>query len=234
MVLFIPHPDPIECAVVLDDRRIHSTLIDAARIICAVMGKSGKRVAYDDSEPHPAVVQWASKSDSNIRWVIDHFIALGSEYAHRTGQVHFALGTDAGEHVEYAQGAPSPFQFIDEARSQRRRLDFTGRRVVHTGYRMFLRALWRDSLREPTWTNRGPPYWLDDSVPDPHNFDVVDKNLLTMRARYLLGGVALGTSGEIDCPRCGSTLSWECPSNDNYAEFYCEDDDCIQLEEIKA
>ena len=233
MTLYFPHASPLGCAIVLDDERIHRSLIDAARVICATVGKSGHRIAYDSEDPHPPIVRWASQSDSNIRWVIDHFIALGSEYAHRTGRVHFALGTDAGDYAEYAQGAPSPFVFVDEARSTARRLDFTGRKDIHTAYRMYLRALWRDAHREPEWTNRGEPYWIDDSLPDPHHYDVVDKSRLTMRARYLVGGRQVGESGVIDCPRCGDDLHWACLDDKNYLEIHCEDPDCIQLEEIK-
>ena len=233
MTLYFPHTDPTECALVLDDKRVHKSLVATARVICAVLGKRGRRTTYYGGSPHPPLVQWASKSDRNTRWVIDHFIALGSEYKHRTGQTHPASGTNAGNYVEYAQGAPSPFVFIDETYSKARRLDFRGRKDVHHANRMFLRALWRDAYRPPKWTKRGEPPWADDSIPDPNHYGTIDKNLLTMRARYLIGGRRVGESGVINCPRCGDDLHWACVEDKNYVELHCEDLDCIHLEEIK-
>ena len=231
MSLFFPHASPLECAVVLDDKRVHSSLVETAHIIRAVIGTKGWRSTYHDGDPYSPPVIWASQSDSNIRWVIDHRLALGIEYKLRTGRVHSTRGTTNDNHVEYAQGSPSPSLFIDEAHSPVRRLDFTGRKDVHTAYRMYLRALWRDCYRPPRWTNRGEPHWLDDSIPDNHHYGVIDKNRLTMRARFLVGFANVGDSGVIDCPRCGSEMTWDCPDNYNYVKIHCEDPDCIHLEE---
>lgn len=98
---------------------------------------------------------------------------------------------------------------------------------AHTAWKQYLRCCWHNN--PPSYTNRQPPQWSDDSQP-ARNYVSSDRTLLTYRARAMIGGVKPFAAGTIICPRCNNELQWRCSAHANFVSFHC-DDDCIQLEE---
>lgn len=219
MQLFVTDPDPQMCAIALDDKRVIKITLEVAQMISTVSG-IGYRPTHED---HP-LTHWVKK---NLGWACSHYIALASEYSHRTGNCHASLERIADFAYSHRDSQPPAFGFFNYARNRKRGLDFSWVRDVHQAYRMYLRGRWMNDLRKPKWTNRTPPAWLDIGEGMGS-----DGQLLAMRARRMIGFATNGTHGHIPCPQCGDIIEWYCIGPANYVELRCITDDCVHFKEV--
>ena len=170
MNLFVTSEDPVECAMVLDDKRVGKMLMEA----CQMMSLALKRhdpLAELDVRPdgltagtaysnHPATL-WVGENIANYIWTWKHANALAGEYFFRF-EKHHASGNRLN--VLWTQRDCLPagvlLPFYNGARNLGLGADFTCYDPPRS-YRSYLRFRWVNDKRPPVWTKRGQPSWAE-------------------------------------------------------------------------
>lgn len=89
MNLFFLSDDPREAAKLMGDKHVGKMLLESAQMLFTAVRQhgyegGGYKSAY---EKHP-MTEWVCQSYEHAEWVLDHAIALASEFRHRYGHGH--------------------------------------------------------------------------------------------------------------------------------------------------
>lgn len=159
MNIFVVSKDPVACARALDDKRLNKMIVESCQILSTALHLRGHGSAeiYKPAHVRHPVVLWTAEDARHYAWLYRHLTALFEERIFRTDKAeHLSrrLLPLLGRHVE-TQVPPSsfvnctPFKDIDD---------------VHLAYRMTLCAKWRQDVRPPIWSKRGPPVFFTKSA----------------------------------------------------------------------
>jgi hypothetical protein len=209
MQLFVTNPDPIICALELDNLRVNKIIMESAQIICTVLHGDGvKGLPYKPTHAHHPITVWAADKQANLNWVKNYHLALMSEKLLRTDKTH-ASGLPESV-LSHISSSKQPETFQNSAKNDSLGLDFTWCKDVHRAYRLYLSARWATAKQQPRWANRTMPLWFNQ----PGDAEYIK---LCQRAERSVN------KGNTECPRCGNELkttfaskkliSLKCPTN---------------------
>lgn len=145
----------------MDDKRVNKMVLETAQMYCTITGTATYRPVHQNNP----TTHWAS---ANLGWLIDWHHALSAEYYFRFGKTHGSFER-VGQHMRRSPVKRTPV-FRNGARSSRQypngeEIDFTDIRDVHLAYRLYLRSRMMFDTKQPVWTRRAPPWWLDEKNP---------------------------------------------------------------------
>lgn len=168
MNLFVTDPNPLSCAIVLDDRRLIKAVLETTQLISTVVG-----CGYRPTHPNHPVTLWVGQGIRtsqalpylpNLAWTFAHLHALNREYCYRFGKTHKSMEhwptlLRAAKNLGMEMGrAAQPAKFQNSARNAAQGLDFTHLPVPQS-YREYLSAKWDRFDKNPKWTKAKPPEW---------------------------------------------------------------------------
>lgn len=170
MNLFVTDPDPVVCAMNLDDKRIGKLLMECNQMMSLALkahwpDQDGSHVFWETSTEltsgraymnHPVSI-WVRQTRANYKWTLEHAMALSNEF-----QLRFHRDHASGNRLEFMRnhledipdGELTPFQ--NSAKNSD--FDYTHFPVPHS-YRHYLRSRWYYDKRPVTFTNRKSPWW---------------------------------------------------------------------------
>lgn len=158
MNIFATSADPLHCAEALDDKRLNKMILEAAQMLCTVVGGKYKPT----HENHPCTV-WVRSSSSNALWLYAHAVYMCEEYSRRFAKVHACL-----EVIEETFKRLYSLPDTRPDKSDKGRYFPTewanvtgieGASDTFMAYRMLLNDKWDADKKCPVWTNRKPPTW---------------------------------------------------------------------------
>lgn len=93
MQIFVTSNCPIECARILDNRRVVKMVLETAQILSTVIRQYDETYAetghlYKATHTKHPCVLWAIEHLSHAYWLAEHGQALAEEYTLRYGKVH--------------------------------------------------------------------------------------------------------------------------------------------------
>lgn len=177
MNIFLTSPDPVACAVALDDRRVIKMALETAQLLSvAIRLRCGYDELNDDvygmtHYAHPCA-RWARKSMGNFLWLVDHGLALCDEYRHRYMKTHKSQGV-----IEfcrdYAIRAKGGYMTLDDVV-----FDFNSSADKHIedvflAYQTTMMRKWlvldlepdvRGRVHPPRWSYRRKPDWYNPAL----------------------------------------------------------------------
>ena len=168
MNVFATSPDPLECAVALDDKRVGKMLIESNQLLSnalRVHGVDHASMCRASHMNHP-LTAWTAEHCGNFNWLLHHALYLADEWIYRFGRKHgSASRCDAFSADRLTDRLPygRADGFVNCAASRERGLDFRSAEV-HEAYRSYLAARWAGDVRPPEWTKRGMPVWTPEEV----------------------------------------------------------------------
>lgn len=153
MNIFVTSPCPIECAKLLDDKRVIKMVLESAQMLSSAINECGGDAPYRTTHKnHPANV-WARTTHSNWMWLFDHYVALSNEYYRRFGKVHKSslLKTRllANSYV-IPKGELTPF--VNCAANESKGISYKHIVDVFEAYRLYLKDRWSTDVRLPKWS----------------------------------------------------------------------------------
>lgn len=174
MNIFLTSPDPRECAIALDDKRVNKMLLETTQLLCTTWHVlTGpyehvhvfKGIYMPTHRNHPCA-KWVRSSKSAYLWATEHAYELGREYHSR----FYRHPDDPHKCLDIIDRAYGQFQ-SDKTLLPDGDLIFdfncsdydTG--DVFYDYKLCMQAKW-DTDSKPRWTNRGKPDWAKQ-VPIP-------------------------------------------------------------------
>lgn len=166
------HYDPRIAAMDMDDKRVSKMVLESAQMYCTITGDQTYRPVHQNNP----TTRWAT---SNLGWLIEWHHSLAGEYYFRSGKTHKSF-LDVGQYMRGPALRRIP-HFRNGARSSRkfpdgREIDFTDIKDPHLAYRYYLRSRMMFDTKQPVWTRRPPPWWLDElnttDRPMIHSWDV--------------------------------------------------------------
>ena len=141
MNIFVLDEDPRQASKYLDDVRIPKMCVETAQMLASAVIRHGaqpedmpltqKGTPYKGGYHHHPCTVWAGDSRSNFIWLINHGIAICSEYTHRFGKVHACQGPilhmqamidfiPQGRLTDFAQAMPDEFKHPNAVVAYRR------------------------------------------------------------------------------------------------------------------
>jgi hypothetical protein len=154
MNIFATSPNPLDCAIALDDKRLIKMILETAQLLSTAIHQ------YDPDNPalykpthtnHPCAV-WVREDKRNFQWTIRHFAYLSEEYTARFGKTHASMTRLALTLDRELSTLPPPTGFVNCT-------PYKELTDVHEAYRVCLLHKWNTDIRSPKWTNRQPPVW---------------------------------------------------------------------------
>ena len=159
MNIFAVSPNPYECSLVLDDRRLNKMILETAQILCVAYSKLGFQVPYKLTHQHHPVVLWSHADVNNTCWLSDYFLHLTNEWVHRGFNDHKCSQVMAPIFEGYSiQEYTTPESFANCTHDKARGIDFR-HLPVHEAYQKYLCAKWDSDNFTVKWTGRGYPNW---------------------------------------------------------------------------
>ena len=159
--IFVTSPDPIECAVALDDRRLVKMVLETTQLLCTAahlrpaLNVDRRVPLYRLAWQHHPVAVWVREEPAHLRWTVAHLAALNAEYVRRYGRVHAC-----SPHSEMFSAALGPL------RSQPKKFCncsmFKEEIDVFTAYRKTMDRKWladKENGYAPRWKWCSPPSW---------------------------------------------------------------------------
>lgn len=166
MNIFTLSKHPRINARALDDKRLNKMILETAQIICTVINldEGHQATPYKNSHVSHPITKWAQSID-NTRWLYLLGIAYGEEIIYRKGRKHSCHLVLEGltfkwPYLTMIEPELEEGDFFNGARHMKIGLDFT-HLPTFEAYRHYLNAKWPNDKREPVWTRRNPPRWID-------------------------------------------------------------------------
>lgn len=154
MNIFVTSPDPVECAMWLDDKRVNKMVLETAQLLCAAIilngGKSDYKLTHHN---HPCAV-WARKTNSNFKWLYQHGIALADVYRLAYGKTHACIRVLNNCYNQISiipDGVATAFANATPYKN-------SPNTSIYEKYRAYMIDKWWED-ENPTWKNRKPPHW---------------------------------------------------------------------------
>lgn len=164
MNIFITSPDPIQCAVALDDRRVIKMALESTQMLSTVIHihhGSHRQEVYRPTHAHHPCTVWTAQNRSNAEWLYAHMVALQEEYRYRFGKIHKTTTLLDVIHESLTECLPEgefstpPNCTVSSALG----VDFSDISDVYEAYRRYLKAKWQHDKLPPKWSKRQPPKW---------------------------------------------------------------------------
>lgn len=164
MNLFVTSPNPYECAIALDDKRLNKMCTETAQILSTALWHRGfvDPNLYKPVMVNHPIVLWATEKDENLWFTWNMLFNLSRVYVESFNKIHEAT-RKLDLILHYIDNLPfsEPLSFHNSARNLSLNLDFTHIPDVCEAYRAYLNVRWKTDKREPKWTNREPPKWKE-------------------------------------------------------------------------
>ena len=144
MNIFATSPCPVESALYLDPVRANKMLLESAQILSSAIWLNGGRATYKLTHRSNKIILWASESQGNYKWLLDHLKALCRRFRDDRGKMHKSEGylPEYEEGIKYIPiGKRTPF--VNCARNREWHVDFTYIEDTHEAYRRYLDYRWR-------------------------------------------------------------------------------------------
>ncbi len=161
MNIFILSENPQEAAIAQCDSHVVKMAVESTQLLCNCFPENSFPLQYKRTHyNHPCAV-WARESLGNYVWLVDHALALCSEYEHRYGKKHKCLNVLENLPSFFAADCPSIAQtpFALAMPSSFIHLNTKGDIDPITSYRIYYAAKSK-SMKRFTYTNRTEPEWL--------------------------------------------------------------------------
>lgn len=170
MNLFVTDPDPVVCAMNLDDKRIGKLLMECNQMMSLAIKShwpedDGSYVFWETQTEltsglsylnHPVSI-WVRQTRANFLWTLEHAVALSNEFQHRFNRDH-ASGNRLSFMRRYSDIIPEGGLTEFQNSAKNGEIDFTYLPVPDS-YRHYLAARWQTDKRDVTFTNRHSPEW---------------------------------------------------------------------------
>jgi len=98
MNIFVLHYDPKKAAQVQCDKHVVKMILETAQMLCTVAQNCGFNAPYRATHKNHPCTLWTGKSKQNWDWLIEHGLALCTEYTERYGKVH-----KSQQHIEWCK-----------------------------------------------------------------------------------------------------------------------------------
>lgn len=170
MNIFAFDPDPVKCALWLDNKRVGKLLMEAMQLLSVAIienDTSDEAIKYigrgglckPTHVNHPVAV-WVRSSVGNFNWTKEYATALRDEYAARyNGTQHGAY--DRMEEINRwsLDGIPEEItEHVNCAANIGMNIDYK-HLPVYEAYREYILQRWRIAPNPPAWSKRNPPAW---------------------------------------------------------------------------
>ena len=88
MNIFVLDRDPYKAAEMMCDKHVVKMILETAQMLCTVAAQQGHDTPYRPTHAkHPCTI-WASVSQANWEWLIEHGFGLCEEYTRRYHKTH--------------------------------------------------------------------------------------------------------------------------------------------------
>jgi hypothetical protein len=141
----------------LCDKHIVKMVLETAQMLCTALTVRGQPdQPYKPTHKNHPCTLWTGETRANFDWLVSHGYALGFEYMTRyPDKYHKSLNVimDCGAYKAWIPDGPlteQPQCMPDE---------FRGPDIVQA-YRLYYVS--KLDKMKMTWTNREPPYWLEE------------------------------------------------------------------------
>jgi hypothetical protein len=161
--IFVTSPDPIQCAIALDDIRVIKMILESAQLLSNAIHQYAPQfsplVYRKCSWNHPCA-KWVRESRSNYEWLLKHCVSLAFERLYRTQRVHktMLLIDTFREAAESIPAGPlTPFRNVSQ---------YPEESDLYLAYKRTLLRKWANAqvIRTRTWTRRPPPPWINGQI----------------------------------------------------------------------
>ena len=88
MNIFVVDEDPEIAARQLCDKHVVKMILETAQMLCTVAASQGHDTPYRATHAKHPCTLWAAKSADNWSWLLQHGLAMCSEYSRRYGRTH--------------------------------------------------------------------------------------------------------------------------------------------------
>lgn len=154
MNIFVLEPDPVGAAVAQCDKHVVKMPLESAQMLCTVARQYGFDAPYRPTHSKHPCTLWAGSSVEAFDWLLQHGLALCSEYQTRYGKEHKcqAVLRAVGDTEGLRQSLPqSPMAAFAQAMpDQYRQPDAV------QAYRAFYKG---EKARFATWRSNPPSWW---------------------------------------------------------------------------
>lgn len=150
--IFVTDPCPKLSAKFLDDKRVVKMVLESAQMLSTAITECGGTAPYKTTHKnHPCNV-WARKTRANYLWLLNHFIALATEYTNRYQKVHKSFNLlpqliAGAAHIP--NGGLTPF--ANCAANAELGINYKHMDDIPTAYQLYLNDRWDNDKRTPTW-----------------------------------------------------------------------------------
>jgi len=132
MNIFILDADPVVAAQSQIDKHVVKMPLETAQLLCTAARVHGASdVRYKATHGNHPCTLWAGMARGNYAWLLEHGLALATEYTRRYGKIHAseAVIREAAEHLPripdgaqtaFAQAMPDEYRDVDAVRAYRR------------------------------------------------------------------------------------------------------------------
>lgn len=172
MNIFATSQDPLECARILDDKRVQKMLLESIQMLGNAVYLIDKPLEFlpkrIDGMPyakahynHPCSA-WVRESEAHYEWLHNHAVELAHECFGRKNQT--PDGTLVARNLSTLFRAQAYIEFPTTKFLGFQNSSAFKDLEVHEAYRqtMVTKWIWTDR-RQPKWTNAEPPVWLKEA-----------------------------------------------------------------------
>jgi hypothetical protein len=159
MNIFVPYPSAKANAEMLDDLRLNKMILESAQMLCSVLHRYGVAdIPYKNAYHHHPCTLWAGNTYGNAQYLLAlaKWMLLEREYRgfyqrHKCSGVLDFVQKNLSVLVK---GPTTPFENCTEYKHL----------PVHKAYKIQLVDKWKNDIKPPKWTRRGPPSFLLSGV----------------------------------------------------------------------
>lgn len=159
MNIFVTDPDPVKCAIALDDVRVTKMILESAQLLSNAVHEHAIDLAplvYRKASFNHPCAKWARLNRSNYQWLLKHCTALMFEKLYRNQHPHSSmtlLDTFRETLQMMPEGPQTPFANCSSYKDD----------PIYTAYRKTLLKKWVNAKvpGSRSWTKREPPHWLN-------------------------------------------------------------------------
>jgi len=162
MNIFATSSCPIQSALWLDDIRKNKMVLETAQLLSASVRLNsmsavwGSKVYKLTHTGHPCCT-WTCRTKGNYRWLLDHMIALASQFGRHKSADLIPVFEDY-----YHQGdfmSDNQTKHPNCAANAEQGLSFKHIEDVHLAYRMYLNERWKRDTIPLSWVHGQKPEW---------------------------------------------------------------------------
>ena len=124
MNIFALNISPVVSAQIQHDKHVVKMVLESAQMLCSTFDPNLYDVPYKRVHYNHPCTKWARENIGNFFWLVNHGLALASEYTYRYGKVHMSekvikwckkniLSTDISKHptiTPFAQAMPDEYK----------------------------------------------------------------------------------------------------------------------------